>query len=325
MWSYKRRVLHFLTPILACLVLSMPVLLISQAPPALSFEVASIKPSQEITPALGKAIVASGKLHVGMSVDAARVDIGFMSLADLIPIAYAVKSYQVSGPEWMKVQRFDILAKMPEGATKEQVPEMLQALLHERFNLKVHRESRDFPVYGLVVGKGGSKLKETPPETETPAPEASQGGITFGDNPVRINAGRGGATIFSGPNRTAKVMPGPDGQMRLEMSKMSMPAFAEMLTRLLDRPVIDMTELKGNYQIVLDLSMDTLMNVARAAGVGIPAFGARGEPTRPADASDPSGGSVFASVQQLGLKLDPRKAPVEIVVVDQLEKMPTEN
>jgi len=325
LWNSKSRAMHLRAQVFACLVLSMPALIFSQAPPAISFEVASIKPSQEITPALGKAIVASGKLHVGMSIDAARVDIGFMSLADLIPIAFGVKSYQVSGPEWMKVQRFDILAKMPDGATKEQVPEMLKGLLQERFNLKVHRENRDFPVYGLVVGKGGSKLKETPPETDTPTSDAPQGGITFGDNPVRINAGRGSATIFSGANRTTKIMPGPDGQMRLEMSKMSMPAFAEMLTRLLDRPVIDMSELKGNYQIVLDLSMDTLMNVARASGVGIPAFGARGEPTRPADASDPSGGSIFASVQQLGLKLDPRKAPVEFIVVDQLEKMPTEN
>ena len=133
------------------------------------------------------------------------------------------------------------------------------------------------------------------------------------------------ATIFSGQDRTTKVMPGPDGQMRLEMNKMTMPAFAEMLTRLVDRPVIDMTELKGNYQIVLDLSMDTLMNVARAAGMGIPALGARGEPSRPSDASDPSGGSVFASVQQLGLKLESRRAPIDFIVVDQLERMPTEN
>jgi uncharacterized protein (TIGR03435 family) len=311
--------------VLCCLVLLMPSLMYSQAATAPSFEVASIKPSQEITPALGKAIIASGKLHIGMSIDAARVDIGFMSLADLIPIAFAVKPYQVSGPEWMKVQRFDILAKMPDGATKEQVPEMLQALLHERFKLKVHRENRDYAVYGLVVGKGGSKLKETPLDTDPPASDAAPGGITFGDNPVRINAERGRATIFSGQNRTTKVMPGPDGQMRLEMNKMTMPAFAEMLTRLVDRPVIDMTELKGNFQIVLDLSMDTLMNVARAAGMGIPALGARGEPSRPSDASDPSSSSVFASVQQLGLRLESRRAPLEFIVVDQLEKMPTEN
>jgi len=140
----------------ACVMLFIPALVFGQAPtPALSFEVASIKTAQAITPAM----FTSGKLHVGMSVDAARVDIGNMSLAELIPMAFKVKSYQVSGPEWMKAQRFDILAKMPEGATKDQVPEMLQALLEERFQLKVHRENRDYAVYGLMVGKGGSKLR----------------------------------------------------------------------------------------------------------------------------------------------------------------------
>jgi uncharacterized protein (TIGR03435 family) len=104
-----------------------------------------------------------------------------------------------------------------------------------------------------------------------------------------------------------------------------MAAFAEMLTRLVDRPVIDMTDLKGNYQIALDLSMDTLFNVARSAGVGVPAVGGRGEPGRPVDASDPSSSSIFASVQQLGLRLEPRKTPFEFVVIDHVERMPSEN
>src|SRR5947209_15801513 len=87
----------------------------AQTPPAPQFEVATIKPAAPLNPAM----VAAGKLHVGMNVDQARVDIGFLSLADLIQTAYKVKRYQVSGPDWMGQQRFDILAKMPEGATKE--------------------------------------------------------------------------------------------------------------------------------------------------------------------------------------------------------------
>jgi uncharacterized protein (TIGR03435 family) len=86
-----------------------------------------------------------------------------------------------------------------------------------------------------------------------------------------------------------------------------------------------MSELKGNYKLTLDLSMEALLNVARAAGVGVPAFGPRGAPTGPSDASDPGGSSVFASVQQLGLRLESRKAPVEFVVIDSVDKMPTEN
>jgi hypothetical protein len=102
-------------------------------PAGLTFEVATIKPAEPLTPQL----VASGKLHAGMSVDGARVDIGFFSLSDMIRAAYKLKSYQLSGPDWLSVQRFDILAKMPEGATKEQVPEMLQALLADRFKLAI--------------------------------------------------------------------------------------------------------------------------------------------------------------------------------------------
>src|ERR1700761_4640437 len=122
-----------------------------------SFEVATIKPAPPLDPAK----IAAGKLHIGMKIDAGRVDIGFMSIADLIRTAYEVKSYQVSGPDWMNTERFEILAKIPEGGAKEQVPGMLKTLLQERFKLAVHKESKDHSVYALVVGKGGSKLKES--------------------------------------------------------------------------------------------------------------------------------------------------------------------
>jgi uncharacterized protein (TIGR03435 family) len=286
---------------------------------ASSFEVASIKPAETITPAM----IAAGKLHVGMSVDGARVDIGYLSLGELIPIAFNVKPYQVQGPDWLRSQRFDILAKMPEGATKEQVPALLQALLEERFKLKAHRENRDNPIYALVIGKDGSKLKEAPVDPESPAqPDApGPGGFPFATNgsQIQVNAGRGGATVVSPDLGTTRIVPGPDG-MRMEIGKLSMPRFAEMLTPLVDRPVIDMTGLKGNYQVALDLPMDALLNLARLAGVGSAALAARG-----GQASDPSSSAIFTSVQQLGLRLESRRAPVEFIVVDSVEKMPTEN
>ena len=312
---------------LAFLILILPGSALAQAPAArLSFEVASIKPAETITPAM----IAAGKLHVGMNVDGARVDIGYMSLADLIPVAFKVKPYQFAGPDWMRTQRWDILAKLPEGATKEQVPEMLQALLEERFKLKIHRENRENNVYALVQNKGGAKLKDAAPDADVPPPE-TPGAISLGvgGNQFRVNTGRGGATLVSSQTGTTKITPGPDGTMRMEMSKVSMPQFAEMLTPLLEHPVVDMTELKGNYQVALDLSLETLLNVARTAGVGIPALGARGGGADGgrlgAQASDPSSGSIFSSVQQLGLRLESRKAPVEFIVVDSAEKTPTEN
>src|ERR1019366_4635921 len=140
--------------------------LLGQTP---AFEVASIKPSEPITPAM----VASGKLHAGMKIDGKRVDIGNFGLMQLICKAYDVKAYQVTGPSWLKTvglagQRFDIVANLPEGATREQVPQMLQALLAERFKLVIHRESKDQSVYAMVIGKGGLKIEESQPPAASP-------------------------------------------------------------------------------------------------------------------------------------------------------------
>ena len=123
-----------------------------------------------------------------------------------------------------------------------------------------------------------------------------------------------------------RVMPGPDG-VHMEASKMNMAGLVEALTRFVDRPVLDMTELKGDYQIVLDLSMADILRVAQAMGA-VPPGALPGGPGGgvPADvASDPSSSSVFATVQKLGLKLEPRKEPIETIVIDRLEKAPTEN
>jgi uncharacterized protein (TIGR03435 family) len=287
-----------------------------------AFEVASIKPS----PPLNPADVAAGKLHVGISIDGARVDIGFLSLADLIPIAYKLKRYQVSGPDWMPVQRFDILAKLPDGASEKQVPEMLQALLADRFKLAIHRENKERSVYALVVGKDGPKLKEAAP-SQTPSGGDDK---TAGDGNGQVSLSRAGngAVVSSPKMGKTKVSMGANGTMHMEVEHMGMSDFAAMLAPFLDRPVVDMTELKGNYQIALDVSMADLRNVAKTAGMAIPGQAPTGGDAarNPADAaSEPSGSSIFAAVQQLGLKLESRKTSIEVIVVDHVEKNPTEN
>ncbi|HYL38681.1 MAG TPA: TIGR03435 family protein [Bryobacteraceae bacterium] len=299
---------------------------LGQTPAASAFEVASVKLAAPLNPA----DVAAGKLHVGLTIDGARVDIGFFSLADLIPVAFRVKRYQVSGPDWMAAQRFDIQAKIPDGASPGQVPEMLQALLAERFRLAMHRETKDHPVYALVVGKNGPKLKDAAPDTDAPAQDNAKSGVVIGsgDRQARVSTDGKGFVVtggrLGGPTRMTM---GPNGAMHLEASKMTLASFVDVLSPFLDRPVVDMTELKGNYQIALDLSMDDLRKVARTAGVALPGQAPGPESAgRPADAaSDPSGGSIFNSVQQLGLKLEPRKAPLEMIVIDHLEKTPTDN
>src|SRR5690242_21113633 len=101
-----------------------------------TFEVASIRVAQPLTPEA----ILGGKMNVGVKTDASRVSYNFLSLRELIPIAYDVKPFQVAGPDWLGQQRFDITATLPENATKEQIPAMLRALLEERFKLKAHRD-----------------------------------------------------------------------------------------------------------------------------------------------------------------------------------------
>ncbi len=304
-----------------------------QTPAALpAFEVASIKTSEPPTPAQFRA----GRIRIGMQVDAGRVNIAFMSLTDLIAAAYRVKPFQVTGPEWMATERFDIVAKIPEGVARDQVPEMLQSLLAERFHLKVHFENKEHAVFALVVGKAGPKLKESAPDPE-PAPGDDTAAASPGDGPqngeMRINRDGKGVVVTGGRAGTTRMSMGPGGTMRIEGAKMTSAALADLLARFVDRPVIDMTELKGTYQVALDLSMEDMRAAARNAGMMAPPPGVGPGPgvgpdaiRPPGDsASDPSGSSIFAAVQALGLKLEPRKAPAEFVLVDHLEKTPTEN
>jgi uncharacterized protein (TIGR03435 family) len=298
------------------------------ATPTLSFEVASVKPAGPLDPAA----IAQGKMRIGMKVDGAMVDIGSFALKDLIRTAYEVKDYQISGPDWlssgMGAARFNVQAKLPEGATEKQVPQMLQGLLADRFKLVVHRESKDQSVYALVVAKSGLKLKEAepdPPAPETPEePKKGETVIGQGSSQVRISGSMEngkGVTMRGGPQGNMK-MSMVDGKMHMEAAKMDMPTLAEFASRFVDRPVVDMTELKGKYQVGLDLSMDDLKNIARAAGMGA----AMGGPDKATgEASDPSGSSIFMSLQQMGLKLEARKAPLALIVIDHLEKSPTEN
>jgi len=291
----------------------------AQAPAAAPvFEVATIKPAE----APNMAQISAGKIHIGMKIEAGRVDAGFMSLGDLIRAAYKLKSYQLTGPDWMNSQRFDVLAKMPEGATKEQVPDMLKSLLAERFKLTVHKESKEHSIYALIVGKGGSKLKESPPD----AVVAADAPPAAGTMSIRQNGDGRGATISTPGDGTVKTSMGADGNMHLEMSKMDMAKFAETISRFVDRPVIDETGLTGNYQVVLDLSMADMMRVARVAGAAIPAGPMAAGGGAADTASDPGGGgSVFTAVQAMGLKLEPRKETIDTFVVDHLEKTPTDN
>lgn len=288
------------------------------------------------------AAMRAGTAHVGTKIDSARVDIGTASLLRLICTAYRLKPYQVAGPEWIKTTMYDIQAKIPDGGTTDRVPEMLQTLLAERFGLKVHRDARDQAVYALVVAKGGSKMKESAPDPAPPPPAADapkpqsisipteQGDVNLTLSATGVNIEMPGGEINGKLRMTVSGGAGTPPRIHLESSGTTMKTFAEMLSvGLVDRPVVDMTGLAGNYAVALDLSQEDAMNAARAATNFLPRGGGGGGGdagrARDGGASDPSGSSVFASIQNLGLKLEPRKLPVDMLIVDRMEKIPTAN
>jgi uncharacterized protein (TIGR03435 family) len=283
--------------------------LLSAAAPAQTqpaFEVAVIKPSLPMAEAIP--LLREGKLKVGISIDKARVDMGFITLTDLIVEGYKVKPHQISGPDWLSMERFDIQAKLLDGATEDQVPHMLQTLLADRFGLRTHTESRTVSAYALIVGKNGAKLQLS---TLPPDPEPAKGLTTLTPS--------AGATVTSsgGPAGPTRMSMGPNG-VQMVMLKAKLSAFADMLTSILGKPVVDRTGLTGDYQITLDIPQEDVQNVARALGMGGPAA-TIGAPT------DPGGGSMFQAVEQFGLRLDSRKEQIETLVIDHIEKLPTAN
>jgi uncharacterized protein (TIGR03435 family) len=287
----------------AIVALGIPANAPAQSP---AFEVAVIKPSLPMAQAVP--LLREGKLKVGMNVDKARVDMGFVTIADLIVEAYKVKPHQISGPDWLSMERFDVQAKLPDGATEDQVPQMLRTLLAERFGMKAHTESRERSAYALVVGKNGAKLQ---PSTLPPDPEPAKGLTT-----LTPSAG-GTVTSSGGPAGPTRMTMGPNG-VQMVMLKAKISAFADMLTSILGKPLVDRTGLTGYYQIALDIPQEDLQNVARALGMGGPAAAA-GVPT------DPGGSSMFQALEQFGLRLDSRKEQIDTLIVDHIEKMPTAN
>jgi uncharacterized protein (TIGR03435 family) len=317
----------------------------AQAAAPLTFEVATIKPSAP----LDVAAIRAGTAHIGTKIDATRVDIGTTSLFRLICTAYRLRPYQVTGPDWLKTTMYDIQARIPNGATTDDVPEMLRALLMERFGLKIHHDSKEQAVYALVVAKGGPKLTESAPgpaptspapgapKPDEKAPELTMTMPTTQGDIKLTRSGQGISVEMPGGEIKGKVrvtMAGGSGappRIHLESSGTSMKSFAEMLsTGAVDRPVVDLTGLTGNYEVALDMSPEDAMNAVRASvdfgqlGGGGDGGGNRGAAPG-GGATDPSGASVFASIQNLGLRLEARKLPLDLLVVDHIEKMPTAN
>jgi uncharacterized protein (TIGR03435 family) len=291
-----------------------------QTPAKLAFEVATIRLSPPLSSIATQA--ASGKINLGMRMDAAQLDLKFMSLTNLIAMAYKLKPNQIAGPDWMQSTLWEIHAKLPAGSNKEQASEMMQSLLAERFKLTFHRENRELPVYALTVAKSGVKIKEAVEEPAATDPDAAK--APEGEMTLNMKQESSGVSMDMGKvGKMHIVTTGNNPVMQWEMAKVTMADFTDILSQFSDRQVIDMTELKGKYKVILELPVQELMNLAKKA---MPEYAAVLGGAAPVGvASDPSGGSIFQAVKQLGLSLDTRKVPMDTIVVDSVEKEPTEN
>jgi uncharacterized protein (TIGR03435 family) len=301
-----------------------------------TFEVATVKPSPS-----PEQLAASGKTTfvMGSTVTASRAEYRFLSLKQLIAEAYKLDESQITGPPWLVTERFDIVAKLPDGAAKADVPKMLRALLEDRFKLAAHLDTQERPVLALVVAKYGPKLKESPAAEpiDPNAPLKPGERMIDGPNgPVRERTNPDGSITrdFGARGIVTQKIDLPNQTMSMETSRMTMGGLADLLTNVLARgggdcQVVDKTGLNGHYQVAVEFSLGNLVARARAQGLApMPPPGAGSADSPPdAAASDPdrAGSSVYAAVKKLGLKLEPSTAPVEQLIVDHMEKSPTED
>jgi len=278
----------------------------------LTFEVASVKPAAPQANGMVAMMGGPG------SPDPERIAYTNVSLKNVLVNAYDVLSDQISGPAWLDSSRYDIDAKLAAGTSKEQFRVMLQNLLAERFQLTLHREKKDFPVYELVVTKNGPRFKRSVAGQDAPAAKAAPGGR----GPTDANG-----FPVPPPHQTAQ-MP-TNGIARMAGNQITMATFAQFLKfpvsflegsgagglMSLNARVVDRTGLDGEFDVRLEYQWP--------GQVAKPAPGPAGPPLD--DAADPAPILFTALQQQLGLKLEKTKDSFDVLVIDHAEKTPTEN
>jgi uncharacterized protein (TIGR03435 family) len=282
----------------AFLLLACSVSSAQDSPAKPSFEVVSIRPGngQPITLASGMRAVGAMQGGPG-SADPERLTGNSVTVRSLLTRAFGVKIYQISGPAWIQTSPFDIAAKIPPGATKEQFNLMLQQMLEERFSMKLHHMAKEVPAFNLVVAKGGLKLRDSvstdncamgarPAGGSCPEGASYQNGIMLSKEPkgMAAMAPRGSARIITGRAAALSVL-------------------ANIMEGQLGGPlVIDKTGLPEAYDFRIEFAA----------------------PTASPDDDTPLP-SLFTAVEKdLGLKLESTKTSIDVLVIDHIEQ-PSEN
>jgi uncharacterized protein (TIGR03435 family) len=264
--------------------------------PAIVFEVASVKPAPP-GDGLGMTTVQGGI----DSKDTSQVTYRNISIMNLLGRAYGPhNSWQIVGPNWLDGDRFDVIAKIPAGTTKERFQVMLRNLLTERFGLKLHHETREFKSYSLVIARGGPKLQLS---TLTDAQNATAPAAPVADRdqdgfPVLNH--KGASTYFT--NRA-------DGAPVARMVAMAQPVsiLLSPLSSELKGIVADQTGLSGSYDFRLEYTPFVLQQAASSPN---------------AELETPS---LVTAIKSLGLALTDTKTAQDVLVIDHVEKIPTGN
>ena len=266
-------------------VLVAPIL--AQSVPLPKFEVASVKPTSAGPVSAGVFGGAGLRFTPGGAFEANNVTLG-----SIIRFAYGLRDFQTVGaPAWVDTDRFDIQARGPQGAVESDAPRRLQSLLAERFALKVHRETRDGQIYALVLARANGAL-----------------GPRLRQSQIESPGGGGGGQC---------TPPGPPGPMNMRLCGVTMARLVDMyLPMFAGRRVVDRTGLTGGFDLALYFDNRPIPGVG--PGGGLPPSPQAAEPATDAV-------SIFTALEeQLGLKLEAQTAPVEVLVIDHVER-PTPN
>jgi len=241
--------------------------------------------------------------------DGAQIHVSGFTLREYFARAYGLRMSQVLGPDWLATERFDLDAKLPEGARADQIPLMMQALFDDRFAVKQHREQKDMPTYSLTVGKPPLKLKESRNVSPDTTPDALVNvTVAVGAGGVSVDLGHGASYIF-----------GTNG--KFEGKRMTAAMIAATLERFADRPVVDMTGLAGTYDVSFEITPEDYQALGIQAAINA---GVR-LPPQALNLLDRGGNPLTGAAEQLGLKLDSKRAPVEVLIIDDARRVPLEN
>jgi len=256
----------------------------TQSPAARSqFEVASIKPNNSGRPSMDVSPLPGGRLTTDNA-----------PLRLVIQNAYGMRPFQIVGaPGWVESDRWDINAKAEGNASRRELMAMLQALLEARFKLTFHRQTKELPVYSLTASKNGLKL-----------PNANEGICAL---PETLIAPSAADQTTSKPCGRAAVMLSAKGN-RLKGENVTTTELARVLGNIMDRPVVEKTGFKGTFDIDADFIPDQVL-------AGLP-----NSPSGDSPASADLGTSIFAALQRFGLRLESSKGPVEVLVIDHVER-----